>query len=123
MLKLRSSLLPLANLGTTFSYLLIMIGAVLTGISQQGGGIGSMAIWAGVILMSFAVLFSIVTLPVEFDASNRAMNQIEKLGIVNAEEYKHAKRVLSAAAMTYVAATAVAVAEFLRFFMMARNSD
>ena len=122
-LNVRSSLFPLANLGTTLSYLLIMIGAVLTGISQQGGGIGAMAIWAGVILMSFSVLFSIVTLPVEFDASKRAMRQIEKLNIVNKEEYKHAKRVLGAAAMTYVAATAVAVAEFIRFFMMARNND
>lgn len=123
MLKVRSTLVPLANLGTTFSYMLIMIGAVLTGMSQQGGGIGTMAIWAGVALMSFAVLFSIVTLPVEFDASKRAMNQIQALHIVNEEEYRHAKTVLSAAAMTYVAATAVAVAEFLRFFMMARNSN
>lgn len=122
-LKVRSSLLPLANLGTTFSYLLIMVGAILTGISASGSSLGSLAIWAGVFLMFFAVLFSIVTLPVEFDASKRAMNQIEKLQMVDAQEYRHAKSVLSAAAMTYVAATAVAVAEFLRFFMMARSSD
>lgn len=122
-LNLRSSLLPLANLGTSFSYLFIMIGAVLTSISGTGGGLGTMAIYAGVFLMFFAVLFSIVTLPVEFDASNRAMKQIQALHIVDEQEYRHAKSVLSAAAMTYVAATAVAVAEFLRFFMMARNSD
>ncbi len=122
-LKFRTSLLPLANLGTSFSYLLIMIGAVLTSISSTGGGIGSMAIWAGVALMAFAVLFSIVTLPVEFDASKRAMNQIQQLQMVDAQEYRHAKSVLSAAAMTYVAATAIAVAEFVRMFMLARSSD
>lgn len=122
-LKVRSSLLPLANLGTSFSYLLIMIGAVLTGISSSGSSLGTLAIWAGVFLMFFAVLFSIVTLPVEFDASRRAMNQIEKLQMVDTQEYRHAKSVLSAAAMTYVAATAIAVAEFLRMFMLARSSD
>ncbi|KAA1040196.1 zinc metallopeptidase [Macrococcus equipercicus] len=122
-LKFRTSLLPLANLGTSFSYLLIMIGAVLTSISSTGGGIGSLAIWAGVALMAFAVLFSIVTLPVEFDASKRAMQQIQALHMVDAQEYRHAKSVLSAAAMTYVAATAIAVAEFVRMFMLARSSD
>jgi len=122
-LKVRSSLLPLANLGTSFSYLLIMIGAVLTGISSSGSSLGTLAIWAGVFFMFFAVLFSIVTLPVEFDASRRAMNQIENLQMVDTQEYRHAKSVLSAAAMTYVAATAIAVAEFLRMFMLARSSD
>lgn len=122
-LKVRSSLLPLANLGTSFSYLLIMIGAILTGISHTGGGIGVMAIYAGVALMAFAVLFSIVTLPVEFDASKRAMEQIQSLHMVDEQEYRHARSVLSAAAMTYVAATAIAVAEFIRMFMLARNSD
>ncbi|TDM15455.1 zinc metallopeptidase [Macrococcus bovicus] len=122
-LKVRSSLLPLANLGTSFSYLLIMIGAVLTGISSSGSSLGTLAIWAGVFFMFFAVLFSIVTLPVEFDASHRAMNQIEKLQMVDTQEYRHAKSVLSAAAMTYVAATAIAVAEFLRMFMLARSND
>jgi len=127
MLKVRSALVPLANLGTTFSYILIMIGAVLTGMSQQGGGIGTMAIWAGVLLMSFAVLFSIVTLPVEFDASKRAMQQIEALGIVSTDEYGQARKVLNAAALTYVAAAAVAVFELLRLVLvytgMQRSDD
>lgn len=122
-LNVRSSLLPLANLGTSFSYILIMIGAILTGISSTGGGIGVLAIYAGVALMAFAVLFSIVTLPVEFDASKRAMAQIQSLHMVDEQEYRHARSVLSAAAMTYVAATAIAVAEFIRMFMLARNSD
>ena len=72
--------------------------------------------------MSLAVLFSIVTLPVEFDASSRAMKQITALNIVNEKEYKHARKVLSAAAMTYVA-TATAVAELVRIILLARAND
>lgn len=74
--------------------------------------------------MAFAVLFQLVTLPVEFDASRRAMNQIEELNIVNSKEIPlPLKKVLNVAAMTYVAATAVAVAELLRFIMIARNQS
>ncbi|MDK8289219.1 MAG: zinc metallopeptidase, partial [Staphylococcus lugdunensis] len=88
-----------------------------------GSAFGSTALWVGAGLMSLAVLFSIVTLPVEFDASSRAMKQIQSLNIVNEKEYKHAKKVLSAAAMTYVAATATAVAELVRLILIARSSD
>ena len=112
-LNFRSALFPLAQLGSNFSYFLIIAGIILTA-AQSAAGIG---------LMAFAVLFQLVTLPVEFDASRRAMNQIEELNIVNSKEYRHAKKVLNAAAMTYVAATAVAVAELLRFIMIARNQN
>lgn len=97
-----------------------MLGFILTAI---GSAFGSTALWIGAGLMSLAVLFSIVTLPVEFDASSRAMKQITALNIVNEKEYKHARKVLSAAAMTYVAATAVAVAELVRIILIARSSD
>lgn len=97
-----------------------MAGIVLTSMQMA---IGSTALWIGIFLMAFAVLFSIITLPVEFDASKRAMNNIKSLHIVNDKEYKHARKVLSAAAMTYVASTAVAVAELLRFILIARSSD
>ena len=73
--------------------------------------------------MSLAVLFSIVTLPVEFDASSRAMKQITALNIVNEKNTSMRVKVLSAAAMTYVAATAVAVAELVRIILIARSSD
>ncbi|CAD2073579.1 zinc metallopeptidase [Jeotgalicoccus coquinae] len=123
-LNFRSALFPLAQLGSNFSYFLIIAGIILTAAqSAAGGGLGEMLLWAGIGLMGFAVLFQLVTLPVEFDASRRAMNQIEELNIVNSKEYRHAKKVLNAAAMTYVAATAVAVAELLRFIMIARNSN
>lgn len=122
-LSFRSALIPLATLGSNFSYFLIIAGIILTAAqSAAGGGLGEILLWSGIGLMAFAVLFQVVTLPVEFDASKRAMNQIEELNIVNSKEYRHAKKVLNAAAMTYVAATAVAVAELLRFIMIARNN-
>lgn len=123
-LSFRSSLFPLAQLGSNFSYFLIIAGIILTAAqSAAGGGLGEILLWSGIGLMAFAVLFQLVTLPVEFDASRRAMNQIEELNIVNSKEYRHAKKVLNAAAMTYVAATAVAVAELLRFIMIARSQN
>ncbi len=119
-LRFRSALVPVANLGSSLSYIVIMLGIVLTAL---GSAFGSTALWIGAGLMSLAVLFSIVTLPVEFDASSRAMKQITALNIVNEKEYKHAKKVLSAAAMTYVASTAVALAELARIILIARSSD
>ncbi|PTF16609.1 zinc metallopeptidase [Staphylococcus devriesei] len=119
-LRFRTALVPLANVGSSLSYMIVMLGIILT---AMGSVFGSTALWIGAGLMSLAVLFSIVTLPVEFDASSRAMKQITALDIVNEKEYKHAKKVLSAAAMTYVAATATAVAELVRIILMARASD
>ena len=96
-LRFRSALVPLANLGSSLSYMIIMLGIILT---AMGSAFGSTALWIGAGLMSLAVLFSIVTLPVEFDASSRAMKQITALNIVNEKEYKHAKRFFQS--MTYV---------------------
>ncbi|AYX89866.1 zinc metallopeptidase [Staphylococcus cohnii] len=119
-LRFRTSLVPLANIGSSLGYMAVFAGIVLTSLQST---LGSTALWIGVALMSFAVLFSIVTLPVEFDASSRAMKQIKSLDIVNEKEYRHAKKVLSAAAMTYVASTAVALAELARFILIARSSE
>ncbi len=86
-LKIQSSISTcvFANLGSSLSYMIIMLGIILTAI---GSAFGSTALWIGAGLMSLAVLFSIVTLPVEFDASSRAMKQITALNIVrNEKEY------------------------------------
>jgi Zn-dependent membrane protease YugP len=81
----------------------------------------------GIVLLALGVLFQVVTLPVEFNASSRALKQITTLGIINSNEHVYAKRVLNAAALTYVAAAAVAVAELLRLILiytgMTRSDD
>lgn len=119
-LRFRTSLVPLANVGSSIGYLAVFAGIILTTLQST---LGSTALWIGIAFMSLAVLFSIVTLPVEFNASSRAMKQIKSLDIVNEKEHRHAKKVLTAAAMTYVASTAVALAELARFILIARSSE
>ena len=94
-LKLRNAIIPLSNYGPSIGILLLVIGAML---NFEG------LIWAGLILFSFAFLFQLVTLPVEFNASRRAMSAIRESAMLNEQEQKGAASVLRAAAMTYVAA-------------------
>ncbi|MDQ0299419.1 Zn-dependent membrane protease YugP [Salibacterium salarium] len=108
-LRFRSTLAPAANLGSNMSFFLIIAGVLLT--SQN-------LILVGIVFMSVAVLFQFVTLPVEFNASNRAMEQIVSTGIIRNNEEKKTKKVLNAAALTYVAAAVVAVLELARFIFM-----
>lgn len=107
-IKIRNTILPLANIGSKAGIPIAILGYFL--------GFGPLAI-AGVVFFSFAVLFQLVTLPVEFNASNRALKVISEVDILDDEEKKGAKRVLSAAAMTYVAALAVSVANLLRLIL------
>lgn len=108
-LKFRSALAPVANLGSNLSIFLIIGGALL----------GAMQLYlAGIIFFAVAVLFQFVTLPVEFNASSRAMTQMVSSGIIRNEEEPHAKKVLNAAALTYVAAALIALIELLRFILM-----
>ena len=113
-LRFRTALVPMASLGSNMSYFLILGGIFL--------GLGELYL-AGIVLMAFAVLFQLVTLPVEFDASNRAMNQLVSTGVVTSSEHRETKKVLNAAALTYVAAAAVAVMELLRFVLLYLNND
>ncbi len=108
-LRIRHALVPLANLGSSLSYILIFAGFLLQ--------IFNLAL-IGVIFFAFAVLFQLVTLPVEFNASSRARDQIVSLGIVKRDEERQAGKVLNAAALTYVAAALVAFMELLRFILM-----
>lgn len=108
-LKFRHALVPVANISSNLSWVFVMIGI----FAQLSG-----ALLLGIVLLAAGVVFQIVTLPVEFNASSRAMNQIVSLGIIRNEEERHAKKVLSAAAMTYVAAAAVAVLELLRLVLI-----
>ena len=107
-MRWRHSLVPLANLGGNLSMILIMVGFLLTGLI---GTFGYTIAWVGVGFMLFAVLFQVVTLPVEFDASKRALEQVVDLNIVDEQENRHCRKVLTAAALTYVAAAVVALME------------
>ncbi|MCD8510714.1 MAG: zinc metallopeptidase [Bacillus sp. (in: Bacteria)] len=108
-LRFRHALVPVANFGSNFSFILILAGIFL--YSQN-------LLLAGIILMSGAVLFQLVTLPVEFNASNRAMEQVVSAGVIRNDEERETKKVLNAAALTYVAAALVAVMELVRFILM-----
>ncbi len=119
-IKLRNSLVPVANLGSKLSMPLIILGLVLMGAESL---FGVTMVYAGILMFSLAVLFQIVTLPVEFDASNRAIRVLGEGGYLYDEEVKHVKKVLSAAAMTYVAAAATSIAQLLRLILIARDRD
>jgi len=108
-LRFRHSLVPVANFSSNFSWIFILIGI----ISQASG-----MLLVGILLLVLGVLFQIVTLPVEFNASSRALTQLTTSGIINSNENVYAKRVLNAAALTYVAAAAVAVIELLRLVLI-----
>jgi Zn-dependent membrane protease YugP len=108
-LRLRHTLVPVANIGSNFSWILIIIG-MIAGMSGL--------LLLGIIFMAAAVLFQIVTLPVEFNASTRAMDQCVAVGVIRNDEERETRRVLSAAALTYVAAAAVAVLELLRLILI-----
>lgn len=119
-IKLRNSLVPVANFGSKLSMPLIVLGLVLLGAENV---LGMTIVYAGILLFSAAVLFQVVTLPVEFDASNKAVKVLSEGGYLYDEETKHVKKVLGAAAMTYVAAAATSVAQLLRLILIARDRD
>ena len=108
-MRIRHKLVPVANIGSNFSWILIIAGMIFS--------IYNLAL-LGVLFMAAAVLFQFVTLPVEFNASSRAMKQVVALGVIDAGEERETKKVLDAAALTYVAAAAVALLELLRFVFM-----
>ncbi|OGO58119.1 MAG: zinc metallopeptidase [Chloroflexi bacterium RBG_19FT_COMBO_47_15] len=118
-LRFRTSLVPAANLGSTLGYIFVILGLLLV---MFGTKFGMTVVWAGVFLFSLAVIFSLVTLPVEFNASNRARQMLRSTGMVSVQEYNGASAVLSAAALTYVAATLQAIAQLFYFVLLALGS-
>lgn len=111
-LSLRSALVPVANFGAQIAWPLILIGLLF------GSGTSSLLINIGIIAFSAAVLFQIVTLPVEFNASNRAIRMIADTGMMQGQEIQAAKKVLNAAALTYVASAATAILQLLRIILL-----
>ncbi|MBQ8058088.1 MAG: zinc metallopeptidase [Ruminococcus sp.] len=112
--KIRSAIVPVANIGSKLSWIFIFIGFLLP--VQY-----NFVITLGIIFFSFSVLFTLVTLPVEFDASKRALATIQGTNLLYNDEYTGAKKTLSAAAMTYVAAAATAIAQLLRLILLANR--
>lgn len=111
-LVLRSTLVPVANIGSSIGPTMAIIGLIFS---------IPFIINLGIILFSAAVLFYLVTLPVEFNASGRAIRTLEDTGMLNYNEIDPAKKVLRAAAMTYVASAAVAIASLLRLILLANS--
>ena len=113
-LKMRNAIIPITNIGSKLSIPLILIGILLSAF----GSIFAYVAYAGVACFSLCAIFQLLTLPTEFNASKRALKAIEDGGFLTDEETVGAKRVLSAAAMTYVAALAVTVAQLLRLILL-----
>ena len=111
-LRFRTWFVPIANFGSKLAWPLILLGLFINSQSSQ------LIIDAGIFLFSFAVIFQLVTLPVEFNASSRALVLLEQQGILSEQELPYTKKVLSAAALTYVAAAASTILQLLRIIMI-----
>jgi Zn-dependent membrane protease YugP len=113
-IKLRAAIIPLTNFGTKIAWPLMLLGILLSGMSYAFYNL----VYVGIACFSLSLVFQLITLPVEFNASRRAIAAIEQGGILTQEEQIGAKKTLKAAAMTYVAATAVALAQLVRLLLV-----
>jgi len=113
----RAAMVPVANIGSNLGPMLVIGGIIFTGL----GAVSSIFINIGIALFTAVILFHVVTLPVEFDASNRALRLIDELGILQGEEKQGAREVLNAAALTYVATTIYAVLQLVQLLLMRRD--
>ena len=113
-IKLRAAIIPLTNFGSKLAMPLILIGLFLSFL----GNFSYTLVYLGIACFGLSLVFQLVTLPVEFNASHRAVRAISEAGILTQQELTGAKKTLKAAAMTYVAATAVALAQLLRLIVL-----
>ena len=113
-IKLRAAIIPITNIGSKLAMPLILIGLLLTAFE----GLSYSFVYLGIACFGLSLVFQLVTLPVEFNASRRAMAAIETGELLTEEEQRGAKKTLTAAAMTYVAATAVSLAQLLRLILI-----
>ena len=117
--RIRNGIVPLVNLTSTFSWPLIMLGLIFSTSSRYG----SLLFNLGALCFVFVILFHLVTLPVELNASYRALKQMTSIGMVSDFDYSGSRKVLHAAAMTYVAALATAVASLIRILLIRGSND
>lgn len=113
-IKLRAAIIPITNIGSRLAMPLILLGVVLSFL----GNFSYTLVYIGILCFALTLVFQLVTLPVEFNASRRALAAIDSAELLNDEELRGAKKTLRAAAMTYVAATAVAFAQLLRLLLL-----
>lgn len=113
-LKFRNFIVPFVNIASYLGYISIVIGLFMSVLDL---------IWLGIIMEFFILFFQLITLPVEFDASNRAIENLVNLNIVSNEEKVYSKKMLFAAALTYVASVAAAVLQIARLLLMIRRND
>lgn len=118
-IKLRTAIIPVTNIGSKLAMPLIILGILLSCVAARFISIA----YFGIACFSMCALFQLITLPVEFNASRRALDTIQSYGILNGQELQGAQKVLSAAAMTYVAALAAALAQIFRLLVMVQRND
>ena len=116
-IKLRAAIIPLTNFGSKLAMPLILAGILLTFL----GSLSTLLVYLGIAAFALSFVFQVITLPVEFNASRRAIRAIEDAQLLTAEEQRGARKTLKAAAMTYVAAMAVSLAQLLRLIMLYGN--
>ncbi len=122
-IKLRQAIVPITQFGSRLAMPLFIIGLLLIGAGAIDPVIGEYMMFGGIALFSLSTLFQLVTLPVEFNASSRALKTLEESGMLYGEEISGARRVLGAAAITYVAALATSLAYLLRFILIASSAS
>ena len=113
-IKLRAAIIPVTNFGSRLAMPLILLGVLLSAFMEASYSL----VYLGIACFGLSLVFQLVTLPVEFNASRRAMQAIEQVNILTDEEQKGARKTLTAAALTYVAATAVALSQLLRLLVI-----
>lgn len=118
-IKLRAAVIPLTNFGSKLAMPLILIGLLFSSL----GRLSNFFIYLGIACFGLSLVFQLVTLPVEFNASRRALDAIAQTGILSEDEQVGARKTLTAAALTYVAATAAALAQLLRLLVLFGNRN
>ncbi len=122
-IRLRSAIIPITQFGSRLAMPIFLIGFLLTSLAYIDPYAGGIIMLVGIALFSLSALFQLITLPTEFNASSRALRTLEEAEILQGEELAGARRVLNAAAMTYVAALATSLAYILRFLLIASSAS
>ena len=113
-IRLRAAVIPVTNFGSRIAMPMILLGLVLSAFMEASYGL----VYLGIACFGLSLVFQLITLPVEFNASQRALQAIEQVNILTSEEQNGARKTLTAAALTYVAATAVALSQLLRLLVI-----